>query len=45
MEDVIVIFIFTDVMPKVVADGVASQFLYLWQMESHNGRCCNHLIG
>ena len=45
MADVITIFMLADVVPKVEADVIAIQFIYLWQMESHCGRCYNHLIG
>ena len=45
MADVIAIFIFVFVVPKVEADVIASKFIYLWQMENHHGRCYNHFIG
>ena len=45
MADVIAIFILTDVVQNIVADVTASKVVYLWQMESHCGRCRNHLIG
>ena len=31
-------------MPKVVADVIPLNYADLWQMESHCGRCCSHLI-
>ena len=43
--DVIAMFMLADVVPIVEADVIASKFIYLWQMESHSGRCYNHLIG
>ena len=34
-----------DFMPKLQQMLLPMKYVNLWQMESHFGRCCNHLIG
>ena len=44
MADAVVIIVLAGVISKFVADVIAIEYVDLWQMESHSGRCCNHFI-
>ena len=45
MIDVIAIIVLADVMPNIMAYVMPLIYVDMWQMESHCGRCCKHLIG